>query len=136
MGGELVRFDFPDPTLLGYGVIAPDQLSAIYIVASLGSADVMLPGRVRFPGLDPDRRYRIRPVPIGVPPSGLNPPTWWGTAVAGFDPSGERHVSSWGLPADGSAGVVLSGAALAATGVMAAGVHPEHAIVYRAEALD
>ena len=24
MGGELVRFDLPDPTLLGYGVVAPD----------------------------------------------------------------------------------------------------------------
>jgi hypothetical protein len=31
---------------------------------------------------------------------------------------------------------VLSGAALGSTGVMAADMHPEHAILYRADGLD
>src|SRR4029453_905567 len=77
MGGELVRLDLPDPTLLGYGVVARDHSSAIFTIASVGSSEVTLPGRVRFSGLDPHRRYRVRPVVVGRPPSGLNPPPWW-----------------------------------------------------------
>jgi hypothetical protein len=66
----------------------------------------------------------------------LNPPPWWGAITTESEPSGERRASGWGLPADGVVGLVLSGAALASTGVMAADIHPEHAILYRAEALD
>jgi alpha-galactosidase len=136
MGGDLIRLDFPDPTLYAYGIIAPDRSSAIYTVASIGQSEVMLPGRLRFPGLDPDRRYRIRPIPVGRPPSGLDPPPWWGATTREFEPSGERRADGWGLPPDGGTGLVISGAALASVGVMAAGIHPEHAVLYRAEALD
>jgi len=136
MSGDLVRVDFPDPVTLAYGIIAPDRSEAIYTVASVGISDVMLPGRLRFPGLDPKRRYRIRPMPVGRPPSGLSPPRWWGAITHEFEPSGERRAVGWGLPENGGDGLVLSGAALAATGVMAANMHPEHAILYRVEALD
>ncbi len=136
MGGDLVRLDFPDPTIYAHGIIAPDRSSAIYTVASIGRSDVMLPGRLRFLGLDPGRRYRIRPIPIGHPPSGLDPPPWWRATITEFEPSGEHPTHGWGLPPDGGAGLVLTGAALAATGVMAADTHPEQAILYRAEALD
>ncbi|HET6759003.1 MAG TPA: alpha-galactosidase [Propionibacteriaceae bacterium] len=136
MGGDLVRFDFPDATVVGSGVVAPDRSSAIYTVASMAQSEVMLPGKLRFPGLDPHRRYRIRPVTLGSPPSGLEPPPWWGAVTTEFQPSGERRALGWGLPEDGGAGLVLSGAALASTGVMAAGIHPEQAILYRAEAVD
>ena len=50
MGGDLVRVDFPDPNILAYGIVAPDRSSAIYTVASIGQSEVMLPGRLRFPG--------------------------------------------------------------------------------------
>jgi alpha-galactosidase len=136
MGGELVRVDFPDPSILAYGVLAPDRSQAIYSVAVMSQSEVLLPGRLRFPGLESDRRYRIRPIPVGRPPSGLNPPPWWGAITREWQPSGERRALGWGLPADGGAGLVLSGAALASTGVMAAGIHPEHAILYRVEAID
>ncbi len=56
--GDLIRLDIVDPTLLAYGVIASDRSSAIYTVASVGRSEVMLPGRLRFPGLNPQRRYR------------------------------------------------------------------------------
>ena len=135
LGGDLVRLDFPDPTILAYGVVAHDRSSAIYTVASIGRSDVMLPGRLRFPGLDPDQRYRIRPILVGRPPSGLNPPAWWGGVETDFDPSGERRIVGWGLTEDGGPGLILSGAALASSGVMAADMHPEHAILYRAEAI-
>jgi alpha-galactosidase len=136
MGGDLVRVDFPDPNIVTYGIVAPDRSEAIYTVASIGRSDVMLPGRLRFPGLDPGRRYRIRPILVGRPPSGLNPPPWWRAVTTEFEPSGERQALGWGLPADGGPGLVLSGAALGSTGVMAADMHPEHAILYRADGLD
>jgi alpha-galactosidase len=132
----MVRLDLPGPTLLGYGVVAPDHSSAIFTIARVGSSEVMLPGRLRFPGLEPHRRYRIRPVVVGRPPSGLNPPPWWHAAVHDFQPSGEFEASGWGLPPDGGTGLVISGAALASAGVMAASIHPEHALLYRIEALD
>jgi alpha-galactosidase len=136
MGGNLVRLDFPDPSILAYGIIAPDLSQAIYSVAVMGQSEVTYQGRLRFPGLDPDRRYRIRPIPVGQPPSGLNPPPWWGAITTEWEPSGERRALGWGLPPDGGLGLVLTGAALASTGVMAAGMHPEHAILYSAERLD
>ncbi len=136
LGGDLVRVDFPDPTTLTYGVVAPDRSSAIYTVASIGQSEVTLPGRLRFPGLDPDRRYRFGPIMVGSPPSGLNSPPWWGGSKTEFDPSGGRRTIGWDLPDDGGTGLTLSGAALASTGVMAAQMHPEHAVLYRAEALD
>ena len=136
MGGDLVRVDFPDPNIVAYGIVAPDRSEAIYTVALIGRSDVMLPGRLRFPGLDPGQRYRIYPIPIGRPPSGLNPPAWWGAITREFEPSGERRALGWGVPTDGGPGLVLSGSALGSTGVMAADMHPEHAILYRAAALD
>ena len=75
-------------------------------------------GRLPFPGLDPVRHYRVRRLLVGSSPSGLQPPAWWG--APGAEP----------------AGVVLSGAALASTGLMAAGIHPEQAVLYLAEAVD
>jgi alpha-galactosidase len=136
MGGDSVRVDFPDPTVVAYGILAPDRSNAIYAVAFIGRSEVQLAGRLRLPGLDPHRRYRVRPIVVGRPPSGLSPPPWWGAITSEFEPHGERRALGWGLPADGGAGLVLSGAALASTGVMAADMHPEHAILYRAEALD
>jgi alpha-galactosidase len=136
MGGGLVRVDFPDPAVMAYGIIAADRSEAIYTIASVGASEVMFPGRLRFPGLDPDRRYRIRPILVGRAPSGLNPPPWWGSITTEFEPSGERRALGWGLPADGGDGLVLPGAVLGSAGVMAANMHPDHAILYRAEALD
>jgi alpha-galactosidase len=135
MGGDLVRVDIPDTAILAYGIIATDRSAAIYTVASIGTSDVMLPGRLRFPGLAPDRRYRIRPILVGRPPPGLDPPPWWGATTPAFEPSGERRHVGWGLPADGGDGLILTGAMLGSTGVMAANMHPEHAILYRAEAV-
>ena len=133
--GEVLRLDFPDPTILTYGVIAPDRSTAIYTVASVGLSAVILPGRLRF-------RAWIRPA---VP----HPADHGRTSASGAQPAalvgrGEGGIRSvrgaahyrLGLPADGGPGLILSGAALASAGVMAAGIHPEQAILYRADALD
>jgi alpha-galactosidase len=110
LGGDLVRIDFPDPTLMAHGVVAPDRSRALYSLASVGRSEVVSLGRVPLPGLEPDRRYRVSPVLVGQLPAGLVPPPWW-------------------------KGVVATGAALASAGLRMAALHPEHAILLRAEAV-
>ena len=137
MRGDLVRLDSPDPTLYCYGIIAPDRSRAIYTIATIAQSDVMLPGRLRFPGLDPNRHYRIRPVPLGQPPSGLRPPRWWqATTTPKLESPGQPQAHNWGLPSDGGPGLTLPGAALITTGLTPAKTHPEQAILYRADAID
>jgi alpha-galactosidase len=113
-----VRLDFPDESLAAHGVVARDQAAALYSFASVSRSDVVFLGRLTFPGLNPERHYRIRPLLVGSPPSGLHPPAWWGPP--GAEP----------------AGVVQTGAALSSTGLMAAGINPEQAVLYLAEAVD
>jgi alpha-galactosidase len=107
LGGDLVRIDTAADTLVAGGVVAPDRSAAIYSFATVGIHETALLGRLRLPGLDPARRYRVVPVPVGQPPSGI-PPRWWG--------------------ADRS-GIVLPGAVLGSAGLMEAPVRPDQAVV-------
>jgi alpha-galactosidase len=138
LGGDLVRLDLPDQSVTVHGVVAPDRSRAIYSFASVARSEVVFPGRLRFPGLDPDRRYRIRPVSVGPPPSGLAPPPWWGFDLV-VDPEayGGHLPGAWpDQDARAEAGVVARGAVLGAAGLMAADVHPEQAVLYTADAVD
>lgn len=76
-GGDLVRVDQVDPTQNVYGVVAPDRGEALFFLASLGSSDVSLRGRITFRDLDPDTRYRVDPVLIGTGADGVRAPAWW-----------------------------------------------------------
>ena len=68
----------------------------------------------------------------------------WEKSIAGRSPNDFRPYRTSEIFEEGELvrhskfgdGVVLSGAALASTGVMTADFHPERAILYRAEALD
>ncbi len=114
LAGDLVRVDFPDPSLNAFGVLAPDRSRAIYSFTCVDRSDVALLGRLRFPGLDPHRRYRVAPILVGRPPSGLRPPEWWGVDQRG---------------------VVLPGSVLSNTGLTDAPVNPDHTILYVVEAV-
>jgi alpha-galactosidase len=116
LGGDLVRLDVPDDALVAHGVVSPDRSRAIFGFHSVGRSEVNSLGRLRFPGLAEGRRYRVAPVGVGEP-SGLRSPAWW-------DAEGPR------------AGIVLSGAALATTGLLSAGVHPDQSVLYRLDAVD
>ena len=97
LGGDLVRVDAGDPNVLAHGVLAPDRSEAVFAIATVGNP-VHAPGpRVRFPGLDATTRYRVRPVLVGEPPSGLVAPAWWGEdqavrANGGTRPHSMDHV--------------------------------------------
>lgn len=137
-GGDLVRLDFPDESLTATGVVAPDKSRAIYSYAAVSTHVTSLRGRLRMPGLDPTRRYRVSPVLVGRVPSGLRPPAWWGVKR---DMTTETVDLTHGrppklVPVAEHTGIVLPGSVLASAGLTEALVHPDHAILYLVEAVD
>ena len=60
--GTLWRVDMPDAATQVQGVVSPDQSQALFLVSQLAMPDHTLPGALRFPGLAPQARYRLRVV--------------------------------------------------------------------------
>ena len=75
--GELVRADRGDSVLWLHGVVSPGQERALFTLAAVGRSDQSQHERLRFPGLDPEARYRVRPLLLGERPTGLTLPPWW-----------------------------------------------------------
>ena len=138
LGGDLIRLDFPDPSLTAFGVIAPDRSRAIYSFAAVERSEVALLGRLRLPGLDPSRRYRVTPLLVGVAPSGLRPPPWWGLTRDLTTELEDLHAGAAPrfVPVVDQPGVELPGSVLASTGLVDAPVNPDHAVLYLVEAVD
>ena len=57
--GTTVRVDLPGGDALWHGVVSPDRTSALFCWAQLGTQPLLHSERVRFDGLDRDRRYRV-----------------------------------------------------------------------------
>lgn len=120
--GDMVRLDFTDESMIGHGVVARDKRSALYSLASVGRPAVSMLGRVRLPGLDPTRRYHVRPVLPGGTPTGLIAPPWWGALGQAADGTGtEAHQM---------AGTEATGLTLSAVGVAHPVVNPEQVVLY------
>ncbi|WP_238165460.1 alpha-galactosidase [Kribbella caucasensis] len=136
LAGDLVRVDFPDASMNVHGVVAPDRSTAIYSVVAVDRSEVVSVGRVPLRGLDPERRYRVKPVKELLSRR-MRPPLWWGLRPPTVDEyqapnPGERPR----LVPDGEQGVELTGAALAHAGLMPANVDPDHAVLYLVTAVD
>jgi alpha-galactosidase len=135
LGGDLIRIDDPDETLSAQAVVAPDRSRAIYSFAEVGRPGVVLRGRLRLPGLHPERRYRITPLMLEHAPL-VEPPAWWG--VTGDHAHMYDQVSAGtrsSLRPTDSFGVELSGAALGRVGLHHAPAFPETVTLYLAEAV-
>jgi alpha-galactosidase len=136
LGGDVVRLDFPDESVSVNGVVAADRTRAVYSFASVARSEVALLGRLRCPGLDPERQYRLRPMLIGGPPTGLRAPAWWGARQPAPEPYMDPEEQAiYQMPGREPPGVVLSGAALSTVGLMAPIIHPDQAVIYLAEAV-
>ncbi|MEV6612008.1 alpha-galactosidase [Kutzneria sp. NPDC051319] len=104
--GVTVRADHPDHGSLLHGVIGPDH--AVFCYARLETSPDALPARLRFPGLDPARRYTVRAIPELLPASGhFVTQTPWITT-----------------------GLTLSGAALTHTGLQPPLLAPSQAMLF------
>ncbi|WP_410812289.1 alpha-galactosidase [Micromonospora sp. 067-2] len=112
--GRVVRIDHPDPAVWAHGVVDHNKTRAVYAVARLVTSATQTPGALRLPGLDPGRRYLVRPV-SDVP------------APATIDRLAPRWLA---------AGVSLTGAALARVGVQMPALHPEQSLVLEVTAVD
>ena len=135
--GDLVRVDFPDDSLTASAIVAFDRTRAIYSFASVDRSDVALLGRLRFPGLDPERRYRVTPVLIGEPPTGLLPPRWWGVERVVEDELADLAAgrSPVFAPVGDSTGVELPGRLLTDVGLVHAPINPDHAVLFVVDAV-
>lgn len=139
LSGDLVRVDVADPeTLNVYGVVSPERDRATYFHATTARPDSSPRPRVRLPGLDPARRYAVRPVVVGAHPSGLEPAPWWGTPE-GLDAPGELdpgypypHAALGGraLP-----GATFAGSILAEVGLQAPLLHPDQIVMFEVSAV-
>ncbi|WP_210649024.1 alpha-galactosidase [Nocardioides sp. SYSU D00065] len=110
--GTLVHPDHPDPAVLVTGVVAADRSEACFVVATVAATATQHPAPLRLTGLDPDRAYRLVEE---MPP----------------EPGGADLTDSWA-----ASGRVLTGRALAGTGVALPVMHPEDARVLRLFAVD
>jgi alpha-galactosidase len=122
LAGDMVRMDASGDELMVHGVVAHDRSRAIFAFATMSTSVASVSPPLRLRGLDPDRRYRVRPILVGTPPSGLTPPRWWGGSATDGD-----------LGTD-FPGAVLLGAVLEHTGIAAPIVHPDQVVLFVATA--
>jgi len=113
--GDLVRLDTA-PQIMASGVVARDRSEALYSVAYVLSDPQVLPERVRFAGLDPDRNYLVK----------LIWPTIWQPI------KGPSAIERLGLNQDGA---TFSGAALTQGGLQLPHAHPETCLLFYVEAI-
>ena len=133
--GVVVRADPSDPALELHGVVSPDQNTALFAQVALTAPRSALPERMRFPGLAPERRYRVSPLLLGSAPRAIQdaPPAWnaAGAGSSAASPTADEDAS-------GSVGgsVTLTGAVLARVGLTAPLLAPEQAALFTVDAVD
>ena len=108
--GDLYRLDTA-LQIIASGVVARDQSQGLYSVAFLASDSKVLPGRLKFDGLDPERHYRLQ----------LIWPTNWQPI------KGPSAIETLDLMAEGA---VFSGAALINSGLQLPHAHPATCLLF------
>ncbi|MBC7443422.1 MAG: alpha-galactosidase [Ramlibacter sp.] len=138
--GTVVRADPSDPALELHGVVATDRSAALFAYVALAAPRAALPERMRFPGLAPERTYRVSPLTIGAPPHTIQdaPPAWLAGAGAGAagEGAGAGAGSDAGAGGDAVIGATLTGGVLAEVGLPAPLLAPEQAALYTVTAVE
>ena len=97
--GRTVRADLSDDANLFHGVVAQDQSRALFAWVRLATSNGVQAGRIRFPGLDPARDYRIAVrEELGFPSLHEKAPQWLDTARDGSLIVSGRLLGMVGLP--------------------------------------
>ncbi len=109
-GGKMVRVEQQDDSAFVHGVIAQDKSRAIFAYVTLRAMPSQTPNALRFAGLDPAAKYRVKMV----------------------EPAGGPQYISRKLPTWLS-GIELTGAALGQVGVRPPILAPENAILIEVE---
>ncbi|MEV5583755.1 alpha-galactosidase [Streptomyces parvus] len=111
--GTMWRGPDPAPGIWTHGVVSPDRSEGLYEIASLTWCPSGAPPHARLTGLDPRRRYRVRPLVVGTVPAGFSAPAWWHPDV--FE---------------------CAGAVLGRIGVQVPTMYPEQSVLVHAVAAD
>ncbi|GAA3634966.1 alpha-galactosidase [Microbacterium awajiense] len=111
--GRTIAVDHVEPGIDVRGVVAADDASAVFTITQVGTSTSYPPGRVRLPGLAPDRRYRLAL-------SALTPNSAGATELAWAGPDG----------------ITVTGRQLAATGIRPPVQLPQRAVVVELVAID
>jgi alpha-galactosidase len=132
--GDVVRQDTHDDNMFVHGVVSADKSQAIFAIAAVGSLDASPGPSIRFRGLDRSRSYRVRPLLVGSPPSGLRAPYWWGRPSKGSAhdaPPADQH-RHFDATIDYH-GAVFSGATLEHVGLAAPRLNPDQVVLLHAQ---
>ena len=108
--GTVVRCDYPDEAYWVHGVVSPDRSRALFAFVAMDSCVGAQPGRMRLPGLDPRRKYRVEPIELSA-----------GSMVR----SRSGFPSWWNRPP------VVAGRLLQDVGLQAPMLYPEQALLFR-----
>lgn len=131
--GALHRSGGEDDPIWLTGVVAPEQDAALYELACVQRVGVAPHGRLRLPGLDPARRYRLTPRVLGERPTGLVWPAW---AREDHTAASDRVAAPHTEPAALTGGVEMSGAVLSLAGIALPLIDPETAVLLEVRAID
>ncbi len=112
--GDFHRLDGPT-YMNGIGVVSADRREALFSIAMLEGCPATLPGRVRFVGLDPQRRYNLTLV---------HPKAWWPM----------RSTRGGALGLIGQAPIL--GEALASVGLELPPINPATVLIFHLVAAD
>jgi alpha-galactosidase len=116
-----------------HGVVSRDQDSALFAQVALAAARDAVPERMRFPGLAPERRYRVTPLLLGGSPRTIqDTPPAWHAALGGLTAASTTVADA----ASGGGSVTLTGAVLALVGLPAPLLAPEQAALFAVDAVD
>lgn len=76
--GRTIDVDGTDPGIDVRGIVAEDAASALFTITQVETSVAYPPGRVRMPGLDPARHYRVAVLTAGTPhtDAGQSPLEW------------------------------------------------------------
>ena len=128
--GVVVHGDTPDGEPQVHGVVAPDGGAGVFAVVRLGDSSSALPAPVRLVGLDPERRYRVRVLPLGVV-DGIDEATLKDVLPGAVADAPPPWLAAAALPE----GAELPGRVLAEVGLANLLLQPEQALVLTADAV-
>ncbi|MFC7431292.1 MULTISPECIES: alpha-galactosidase [unclassified Agrococcus] len=111
--GRVVHADLADPSVDVRGVVAADRSQALVTITQVTSSRSHPGARVRIPGLDPARTYRVRTITPD-----------------------ERTTTPGQSPLAWAAGVTLSGVALETVGLRAPALFPQQLALLHLRSID
>lgn len=132
--GERVRVDLGDDSVWAHGAVAADASEALYTFTAVHRSDANQTGRMYFPGLDPEVRYRLVTLTPGEAPSGHVPSPVMAQSVGQVAPTPanarEREQLNAEVKADGIDAPVLSGHAWGRVGITTPILNPENTVLF------